>query len=221
MTRAAVLVVAAGEGRRFGGSKQFAPLKGRPVLAWCLEAFARHPRIGEIVLVLPAGRDGASFMGLDPKIRAAVEGGPRRQDSVRNGFNRITSAGDGLVLIHDGVRPFVEAELIDRVLEAAERDGAAVPAIEIDDTVKEVRDGRVIRTLNRDALVRTQTPQGFRYELLREALDYARDAAFSVTDEAALVEHLGRTVAVVPGDPRNIKITRAEDLALAEAWCHD
>jgi len=221
MTNAAVLIIAAGEGRRFGGAKQFAPLRGRPVLAWSVAAFARHPRIGQIILVLPPGRDGAPFLGLDPKVRAAVDGGPRRQDSVRNGFARLAADGDGLVLVHDGVRPIVEPALIDRVLEAAAAYGAAVPALEIEDTVKEVRDGRVVRTLTREGLVRIQTPQGFRFGLLRDALDHARDTDFLGTDEASLVEHLGGTVVVVPGDPRNVKITRAGDLALAEAWCHD
>ena len=222
MTRAAVLIVAAGEGRRFGGAKQFAPLGGRPVLAWSVAAFSRHPRVGEIVLVLPPGRDAAPFLSLDPKVRAAVDGGPRRQDSVRNGFARLAADGNGLVLVHDGVRPFVEAALVDRVLDAADAYGAAVPAVEIEDTVKEVLDGRVIRTLSRDGLVRVQTPQGFRYGILRDALDLAARATdLPVTDEASLVERLGRTVVVVPGDPRNIKITRAEDLALAEALRHD
>jgi 2-C-methyl-D-erythritol 4-phosphate cytidylyltransferase len=221
MTRAAVLIVAAGEGRRFGGAKQFAPLGGRPVLAWSVEAFARHPRVDAMILVLPPGRDGAPFLALDPKVRAAVEGGPRRQDSVRNGFDRLAADGEGLVLVHDGVRPFVAPALIDRVLEAAAAYGAAVPAVEIEDTVKEVRDGRVVRTASREGLVRAQTPQGFRFGVLRDALDHARVTGFLGTDEASLVEHLGRTVVVVPGDPRNIKITRAEDLALAEAWRHD
>lgn len=221
MTRAAVLIVAAGEGRRFGGAKQFAPLGGRPVLAWSVAAFAGHPRVDEIILVLPPGRDGAPFLALDPKVRASVEGGPRRQDSVRNGFACLAGDGQAIVLVHDGVRPFVAPALIDRVLDAAAASGAAVPALEVEDTVKEARNGRVIRTLVRDDLVRAQTPQGFRYGVLRDALDHARQTGFVGTDEASIVEHLGRTVVVVPGDPRNLKITRAEDLALAEAWRHD
>jgi 2-C-methyl-D-erythritol 4-phosphate cytidylyltransferase len=220
MTRVAVLIVAAGRGRRFGGAKQFALLGGRPVIAWSIEAFARHPRVDQIVLVLPAGEDGASFRSLDPKVGAVVEGGARRQDSVRNGFGRIEPDGADLILVHDGVRPLVDAALIDRVLAAAEAGGAAVPALAIEDTVKEVREDKIIRTLNRDNLIRTQTPQGFRYQLLKEAIVHARRTGYRGTDEASLVEHLGRIVIVVPGDPRNIKITRAEDLALAEAWCH-
>jgi len=232
MTRVTVLIVAAGRGLRFGGAKQFALLRGKPVLAWSIAAFARHPRVDEIILVLPQGMDendlvfpqgegGLPFRSLDPKVKAAVAGGARRQDSVRNGFGRIDPDGAGLVLIHDGVRPLVDVELIDRVLAAAEVHGAAVPGLAIEDTVKEVREDKVIRTLNRDQLVRIQTPQGFRYELLKEALAHARRTGYRGTDEASLVEHLGRMVVVVPGDPRNLKITRAEDLALAEAWCHD
>ncbi|MBN2206489.1 MAG: 2-C-methyl-D-erythritol 4-phosphate cytidylyltransferase, partial [Candidatus Aminicenantes bacterium] len=175
MTRAAVLIVAAGEGRRFGGAKQFALLGGRPVLAWSVAAFAGHPRVDEIILVLPPGRDGAPFLAIDPKVRAAVDGGPRRQDSVRNGFACLAGDGHALVLVHDGVRPFVCPALIDRVLDAAAAHGAAVPALEVEDTIKEARNGRVIRTLVRDDLVRVQTPQGFRYGILRDALGHARE----------------------------------------------
>jgi 2-C-methyl-D-erythritol 4-phosphate cytidylyltransferase len=220
MTSAAALIVAAGRGRRFGGAKQFAPLGGRPVLAWSIAAFARHPRVERIVLVLPPGEDDAPFRALDPKVRAAVAGGAHRQDSVRNGFERIEPDGVELVLVHDGVRPVVAAALIDRVLAAAESGGAAVPGLVLEETIKEVQGDRILRTLDRDRLVRTQTPQGFRYDVLRDALDHARRTGFRGTDEAALVERLGRPVLVVAGDPRNIKITRAEDLVLAEAWCH-
>ena len=111
MTRAAALIIAAGRGRRFGGAKQFAPLGGRPVLAWSVAAFARHPRVDRIILVLPPGEDDAPFRALDPKVRAAVAGGTHRQDSVRNGFERIEPDGVELVLVHDGVRPVVAAAL--------------------------------------------------------------------------------------------------------------
>jgi 2-C-methyl-D-erythritol 4-phosphate cytidylyltransferase len=218
MRRTAAIIVAAGMGRRFGSAKQFVSLKGKPVVEWCLEAFNAHPRVLDIVLVLPRAEMGESFSREFSKLRAVVEGGTERQDSVRNGLARVAMLGAETVLVHDGVRPLVSGELISRVIEAAEETGAAVPGLPVEETVKDVEGTQIRRTLERSSLVRVQTPQGFFYWILQEALEAARRDSFYGTDEAALVERLGRPVAVVPGDERNIKITTPLDLKTAEAF---
>ena len=216
MRRVTALIVAAGEGRRFGGPKPFALLGGRPILERCIDAFENHEGVDAIVLVL-AGRDvGEGFAGRFRKVVAAVAGGPRRQASVRNGFNAVHGSGRDIVLIHDGARPLAGSALIGRVIDEASRSGAAVPVLPLEDTVKEVRDSAVVRTHDRTAIFRAQTPQGFFYEVLEEAFAAAERDAFSGTDEAMLVERTGRLVAAVAGDPRNIKITTPLDLKIAE-----
>jgi 2-C-methyl-D-erythritol 4-phosphate cytidylyltransferase len=212
------LIVAAGEGRRFGVPKQFALLGGRPLIEWPLEKFDRHPEVDEIVLVLPDPEDRAGLRARFRKIAAIVGGGPRRQDSVWNGFLEVRALSGDIVLVHDGARPLPESGLISRVIEASSRSGAAVPVLALDDTVKEVRDGAVFRTLDRERLFRAQTPQGFLYEILKEALESARAADFAGTDEAMLVERSGKRVAAIPGDLRNIKVTVPGDLKIAEAF---
>ena len=221
MKRVTAIVVAAGEGRRFGSPKQFALLKGRSVLDRSLAAFEAHPLVADIVLVLPDEALGRRYIGTYPKISAAVRGGARRQDSVREGFSRIDPRRIDIVLIHDGARPLVTAALIRRVIRAAEKDGAAVPALPLNDTVKKVANGRVLRTLDRSSLVGVQTPQGFAYHILERALERARTDVFTGTDDASLVEHLGQDIVIVDGDPTNIKITTLLDLTLAEAFLDD
>jgi 2-C-methyl-D-erythritol 4-phosphate cytidylyltransferase len=209
--------VAAGAGRRFGRPKQFALLKGRRVLDRTLEKFQSHGRVDEIVLVLADLRRTRPYMRQYGKIRAVVRGGRHRQDSVLNGVLALEATDKGIVLVHDGVRPLVSKDLIDRVIESAGRFGAAVPVLPIDDTVKEVRRGRVVRTLERDRLFRTQTPQGFSYRDLLSSLKSAARRKSYFTDEAALFEKRRDGVAVVEGEAQNIKITTREDLRLAEA----
>jgi 2-C-methyl-D-erythritol 4-phosphate cytidylyltransferase len=221
MTRVTAIIVAAGAGRRFGAPKQFALLRGKPVLSWSLDAFESHPRVGAIVVVLPDEKMGPELKAAFPKIAAIVAGGERRQDSVWNGLLCVEERGTDIVLVHDGARPLVSAELIGRVIEGVEKAGAAVPVVELDDTVKEIRNGAVVRTLDRSILVRAQTPQGFAFDLLKRALDRARADGFKGTDDAALVERLGAPVAAVPGEPRNIKITSSGDLKSAEALLGD
>jgi 2-C-methyl-D-erythritol 4-phosphate cytidylyltransferase len=220
MTRATAVVVAAGEGRRFGAFKQFAALRGTSVLDWSLRAFATHPHIGAIVLVLPDEERGASYRRAYPEIVAAVKGGARRQDSVANGIRAIAGGPEDIVLVHDGARPLVDRDLITRIVEEAARSGAAIPVIPFEDTVKEIEDGVVVRTLDRSTLVRVQTPQGFSLGLLRRALEAAAESGIEGTDEASLVERIGGRIVTVAGDPRNIKITEPRDLAWAEA-CFD
>ena len=213
------VIVAGGRGRRFGGArpKQLAVLAGRPVLAHTLAAFERS-RVAEIILVLPEDwrpdieREAVRSFGFQ-KVRI-VSGGPTRTVSTRLGFE--ASAGD-LVLIHDGARPLVPPGLIAAVAEAAAVHGAALAAVPVRDTLKIVVEGQARRTLDRVGLWQAQTPQGFRREILARALAGGDDLA-PVTDDAALLEPLGLTAAVVPGSPRNFKITTPEDLALAEAF---
>jgi len=221
MNRTTAIIVAAGEGQRFGAPKQFVHLKGMPVLDWCLESFDSHVKIREIVLVLVSEVQKKDYMEKYKKISHVVAGGRFRQDSVLAGFNTIDPAQTDLVLVHDGVRPLVGHDLISRVLQAAKESGAAVPVIPVEDTLKRVKGENVLETLDRDQIVRVQTPQGFVYQVLKTALERARDEAHYGTDEAALVERLGGRVTLVQGDSRNIKITTPDDLKIAEAFCED
>jgi 2-C-methyl-D-erythritol 4-phosphate cytidylyltransferase len=217
MTGASAIIVAAGAGKRFGEMKQFAYLRAKPVLEWTLERFEAHAEVGAIVLVLPDERDLKHYRMRYAKILDIVRGGEKRQDSVWQGFRLLDAAAPEVVLVHDGARPLAGADLISRVIAAARADGAAVPVLPIEDTVKEVRDGRVAATVDRTLLFRAQTPQGFRYDVLKKALDAARRDRFIGTDEAALVERIGLAVTAVAGDPRNIKITTPVDIPIAEA----
>jgi 2-C-methyl-D-erythritol 4-phosphate cytidylyltransferase len=221
MSRTAAVIVAAGSGTRFGGLKQFALLGGRPLVDWSCEAFQTHPRVDDIVLVLPETSAKTEYVRRFPKIIDVVSGGARRQDSVWAGVNRLDTRQTGFVLVHDGARPLVTAVVIDRVLTAAKKYGAAVPFIYSEDTLKEIEGDRVVRTLDREGIGRVQTPQGFGHDLLRRALAAAFEAGISGSDEASLVERLGEMAAVVLGDPRNIKVTTPLDLITAEAIRHE
>ncbi len=218
MNKVTALIVAAGEGRRFGGAKVFTLLGGKTILERSLESFETHASVDAVVLVLknPGFADG--FAGRFDKLVAVVAGGEQRQDSVWNGFRKIRAGEGDFVLVHDGARPFADRELIDRVLGEARRVGAAVPAVGIEDTVKEVREGRVVATPGRSNLFRVQTPQGFAWPVLNKALESAMADGFYGTDESMLVERIGAPVGVVDGNPRNIKITTPLDLTIAEAF---
>lgn len=217
MSGASAIIVAAGAGKRFGEPKQFAYLRAKPVLEWTLERFQAHPEVEAIVLVLPDEQDLKHYRMRYAKILDIVRGGEKRQDSVWQGFRLLTASAPELVLVHDGARPLVSVDLISRVIAAARADGAAVPVLRIEDTIKEVRDGRVAGTVDRTFLVRAQTPQGFTYDVLKKAMEAARRDRFTGTDEAALVERVGLPVTAVAGDPRNIKITTPVDIPIAEA----
>jgi len=217
------IIAAAGRSERAGEiDKLWAPLVGpdgrsRPLLAYTLDAFQACPTVGRIVLVVAAGaveRADAlvQSQGFD-KVRAVAPGGARRQDSVRAGLEALGQCD--WVIVHDGARPLVTPDLIERGLAAARETGAACCALPVTDTVKEGDDaGRIVRTLDRSRLWLAQTPQVFRYDLLVEA---HRKAQGEATDDAALVEALGVRVRLYEGSPRNIKVTTAEDLALAQA----
>lgn len=215
--KTAAIVVAAGTGKRFGQMKQFVYLRGKPVLEWTLEKFEAHREVGSIVLVLPDEQDRKHYQMRYKKIVDVVRGGEKRQDSVWQGFRLLEQAQPELVLVHDGARPLVDAGLISRVITEARAGGAAVPVIPLDETTKEVREGRVVQTLDRSRLFRVQTPQGFLYPVLAKALEAARRDRFYGTDEAMLVERAGLPVRAVAGDPRNVKITTPLDLRIAEA----
>ena len=216
--RTAAVIVSAGQGTRFGAAKHAAALAGRPVLEWSLEAFQSLPEVGGMVLVLREVSSGEALRQRFPKLLSVVLGGEARQDSVSRGFRALDPGDWDLVLVHDGVRPLVGSSLIRRVIAAAGESGAAVPVIPVEDTLKEIAGGTVRATLERAEIFRSQTPQGFRFSLLAQALEEAERAGFRGTDEAALVERLGREVAAVPGDRANIKITTPHDLKMAEAY---
>ena len=216
------IIAAAGSGTRLGSAtpKQMLDLGGRAMLAHSLAAFLEHPRISEIILVVPAGSSAPAVAGVDRARLAAVRlviGGARRQDSVANAFDQVGASAD-VVLIHDAARPFVSAELIGRTIDAAMAHGAAIAALQSRDTVKRVAQGPagavIVDTIPRDTVYLAQTPQGFRREVLAAAVAAGRSGV-EATDEAALAERAGYQVHVVEGDPGNVKITTADDLEAA------
>jgi len=217
------VVLAAGKGRRFRSKipKPFVCLGGKPVIGYCLEVFRRRKEISEIIVVVPARlkAEARRFLAEEGLPEAKlVAGGERRQDSVSNALKVIDPRSE-LVLIHDGVRPFVTGALVAKLITEARASGAACLAVPAKSTIKSVkRRARrlvVTRTLDRGSLWETQTPQVFEKGLLCEA--YRRHGKQSVTDDASLVERLGHQVTVVKGEYSNIKITTPEDLAVAEA----
>jgi 2-C-methyl-D-erythritol 4-phosphate cytidylyltransferase / 2-C-methyl-D-erythritol 2,4-cyclodiphosphate synthase len=213
------IIAAGGQGVRFGGDlpKQLISLAGRPILQRSVEAFVQHDRITDLVVSLPPGLTAnvPAYLRSSAKPLQVVEGGERRQDSVARAFARLASDVD-VVVIHDAVRPLVTAALIEQTVDAAIAHGAAIAALPATDTVKRSDErGFIVETLPRSQIFLAQTPQAFRVGILREALASA-PATADATDEAALVERAGYAVQVVAGDPRNVKITTADDLELAE-----
>lgn len=215
--RVGVVIVAAGASRRMKGlDKVFEPLLGRPLIAHTVSVFEECPEVGEIVLVLSSdkleqGRRLAAQEGWK-KLKQVCPGGSRRQDSVKAGLQHLSPCR--WIVVHDGARPCVTQELIKLGLEQVQGTGAAIPAIAVSDTIKKVHpEGAVQETLLREDLRATQTPQVFRYNLLREAYQGDLDG---VTDDASLVERLGHTVNTFPGSSENIKVTTQVDLHLAE-----
>jgi len=174
--------------------------------------------VGGIVAVVPEAEVAGArvLLAAVRKLLAVVPGGERRQDSVLEGLKQAPDGFDGIVLVHDAARPLVDVALVEAVAREAEGTGAALPVLPVVDTVKRVRDGLVLETLDRGELGAAQTPQGFRYALLVEAYQAAMRSRLTVTDEAMAVERLGAPVVAVPGSPRNRKITTPEDLAWAE-----
>lgn len=205
--------------------KQFLQLAGTPIIFHTLKPFELCDSIQEVIVVLPA-EESAAFLaqagkyGLR-KLTRVVPGGATRADSVKRGLMAIRSATAEIVAVHDGVRPFVTVEEITETVAAAQRDGAAILATPVTDTIKLVEDGAVVKTVERRSLRHALTPQCFRYELLRRAYDQVDVDDPSLTDESALVERLGQRVTIVDGSPRNIKITTPRDLVIAETLLQD
>ncbi len=199
--------------------KQFLLLDGKPILHHTLSALDQCSDVDEVVLVVSEKEVTQAQQQIQvsyPKVTQVIMGGKERQDSVYSGWRSLDPATE-IVVVHDGVRPFVPPDLISETIAAARDFGAAIAAIPVSDTIKKVSaDGRVERTVDRAGLWRVQTPQTFRYSLLGEAFQKAQADGFYGTDEGSLIEHLGQEVKVIPGSELNIKITRSEDLVLGE-----
>jgi 2-C-methyl-D-erythritol 4-phosphate cytidylyltransferase len=219
--------MAAHSGTRAGQpSKQFAELAGRPILLHTLEKFASASRVTDIYIAVRESeierlREFLAGVSLRPRMHVVI-GGDHRQNSVSNALAEVRMAPDDIVLVHDAVRPFVDREIIDKVIDCASEQGAAIAGVPAVDTIKQVErtaGGAIITsTVPRERVVMAQTPQGFRYGLLKRAFDEAAQDGFIGTDESSLVERSGQQVAVVMGSPRNIKITTPADLELAEFY---
>jgi 2-C-methyl-D-erythritol 4-phosphate cytidylyltransferase/2-C-methyl-D-erythritol 2,4-cyclodiphosphate synthase len=214
----AILIVAAGRGSRAGAGapKQYRSLAGRPVLAHTIAAFAAHPAVGPIQVVIHPNDEVAyryAAAGFD--LRDPVPGGATRQESVRRGLAALARAAPESVLIHDGARPLVARAVIDRVLAALSTSPGAIAALPLADTLKrDAGGGRAVGGIDRSGLWRAQTPQGFRFDAIRAAHEAA--AGRDLTDDAAVAELAGIETALVTGDEDNFKITTADDLARAE-----
>jgi len=215
--------------KRPAPSKQFTELGGTPILIHTLRKFAASPQVSEIFVALRRDeivgfreRLDAEAQDILRKRVELVEGGEHRQHSVANALAAVSAGPGDIVLVHDAVRPFVTPEIIDEVIRGAEKHGAAIAGMPAVDTVKQVErtaDGALITsTVPRERVVMAQTPQGFRYEILKQAFDEAAADGFIGTDEASLVERSGKEVAVVMGSPRNLKITTPADMELAEFY---
>ena len=235
-----VIIPAAGLGTRMAPaasraktpSKQFTELDGTPILVHTLRKFAASPLVSEIFVALRKDE----IAGFRERLEAAdadqktplrkkvelVEGGEHRQHSVANALAVVSAAPDDVVLVHDAVRPLVTPEIIAEVIRGAEKFGAAIAGMPAVDTVKKVErtaDGALVTaTIPREHVVMAQTPQGFRYHVLKKAFDEAAADGFVGTDEASLVERSGKEVAVVMGSARNLKITTPADMLLAEFY---
>lgn len=215
------IIPAAGLGVRMGKSlpKQFLRINGKSILRHTIDAFEKCGMFASLVLVAPADdMEAASGECSDVKVVSrVVAGGKKRQDSVFEGLKALDADVD-IVVVHDGVRPFVSRRMICESVSAAREFGAAVTAIPVSDTVKRVNpQGFVDRTVDRDGLWRIQTPQAFQYSLLRQAMEKATADSYYGTDEGSLIEYIGKAVKIINGSELNIKITKPEDLILGEA----
>jgi 2-C-methyl-D-erythritol 4-phosphate cytidylyltransferase len=217
------IIPAAGAGVRMGGEtpKQFLSLEGVPIVVHTLRKFNDADSIDEIFLGLrPEDMDRArgeiQREGFNKRVRL-VPGGASRQQTVTLALGEAPSTTE-IVVVHDAVRPFVTTEMIHLAVEAARKSGAAILGIPSVDTVKQVERQTILGTIPRERIVLAQTPQAFQFEVLREACDRAEADGYEGTDESSLVERLGRTVTVLMGSDRNIKITKPSDLPLARLF---
>jgi len=219
------IIVAAGRGLRMTGTlrKQYCDLGGLPILSRTLSVFAHCPAVDRILLVVPkADFDFCKERILPPancrKSVKLVPGGVERQDSVYNALLTKKYCMDDVLVIHDGVRPFLSCDRLTACIAEAQSSGACILGIPVVDTLKRVDDnGYIEQTVQREGMWQAQTPQAFQYHLLKSAHDNARKTGFSATDDALLVERLGERVRIIPGSLQNLKITTREDLVLADA----
>lgn len=221
--KVAAIIAAAGFGRRMKTDrpKQLLILNGTPILVHTIRKFDDSKAIDYIIVTAPREavaevKEMVKAAGFKKTV-TVVEGGERRQDSVRMGLEQL-EPGTDIIAVHDGVRPFVSIEDIENVVREAERSGAAILGVPIVDTVKQAEREFVASTLMREHLVLAQTPQVFKTEVLNKAFQGAAKDEYYGTDESSLVERLGHPVAIVRGSERNIKITRPSDLTLARAF---
>ena len=204
--------------------KQFIKLLDKPVLVHTLLTFDACDAVDDVIVVSPSETmEETGFLlseyGIE-KVTQVVVGGRERQDSVANALNCVPDHAD-IILVHDGVRPFITQDQIQAVVNTALEYGAAILAVPSVNTLKRVDNCQVVATLDRSQIWQVQTPQAFRFDWLREAYQYAQESGLAVTDDAALVEAMGRVVRVVEGDNRNIKITSPLDLMIGEAILKD
>lgn len=217
------IVLAAGVGRRMEATKNKVLLTlddGRTIIEHTVMAFLEDSQCARIALVVQAD-DHSEITDIIANVEGnenimLVIGGRERQDSVKIGLQELQN-GANIVMVHDGARPFIQKETLERVFEKTRETGAAIVGVPVKDTIKRVIEGAVVETVERAFLCQAQTPQAFRLELLKAAHKYAEEVAFLGTDEASLVEQLGITVHVVKGSYQNIKITTPEDMVLAQA----
>ena len=218
------IIAAAGQGSRLAGNrpKQFLQLAGTPIIFHTLKPFEQCDSIQEVIVVLPA-EESAGFLSLADqhglrKLARVVPGGVTRAESVWRGLLAIRAATAEIVAVHDGVRPFVTADEIDRTVAAAQASGAAILVAPAVDTIKQVNGEVIVKTLKRTELRHALTPQCFRYELLHRAYERTNLHDPALTDDSLLVEHLGESVMIVEGSSMNIKITNRRDLLIAETF---
>lgn len=217
------IIVAAGSGKRFGGHipKQFIEIHGKPVLIHTLERFEMCDLVDEIVLVLAADEIN-NFSGKVQKynftkLNKIITGGNSRAESVFNGLKTIDKKSAEIIAVHDGARPLVSVEEISKTIKIAEEHGAACLVGKVTDTIKEISDGKIVKTIDRTKLRRALTPQCFRYEMLIRAVE-ENDIGKIATDECFLIEQMGIEIKIVEGSSKNIKITHEEDLKFAEIF---
>ncbi|MGE8081773.1 2-C-methyl-D-erythritol 4-phosphate cytidylyltransferase [Peribacillus loiseleuriae] len=219
-----VVIPAAGQGKRMkaGKNKLFIELIDTPIIVYTLQVFDRDPDCKRIILTINPEEESIFTSLIEQygikKVTKLVPGGKERQQSVFNGVKEIKE--DGLVLVHDGARPFIDHSLIKRLTEAASSHGGAIVAVPVKDTIKKVKENMVIETVERSSLWAVQTPQAFRVSILKKAHEEAEKDDYLGTDDASLLERTGQPVVIIEGDYDNIKITTQEDLYFAEAILH-
>ena len=221
MGRNIAIIVAAGEGKRMGGKKQFLSIGGKPLIVYTLGPFEQSTLVDDIILVGPQEdleylrKEAVKRFGFK-KVEKIIPGGKRRQDSVYQGILAIEGDCD-MVLIHDGARPLITTKLLEESIRLCQRYKAVATAVRITDTVKREEGGFVFRTIDRTFLWAAQTPQTFAYELILSAYRRAYEDGYGASDDSALVERIGQRIKIMEGSCENLKLTSPEDVPLVEA----